>query len=724
MISDSDAERKAFFHQSCSIFSGAKVCETAGLRLAAGAHDAYFDSDVWDLSRLADAHRTIYTRELVWDFTLISTPFWRIVAKEMLLALMAPHHEQVLVTAHALRTVHSPRTCYRMLRQLTRWFNWLAEQGISSLHAVTQDLCDRYLELTCWSAQQQAKPGRRLDPGTTAEVVRTMKTLALYTEVLSADSYRPGFVPWPGKTAAQVVGRTTWGGNRIPPVPDHVLEPLLTTCLFLVEVIGPNLADVLSELRVQKAAEQALPNLTIARIPDLLNHLRMTGTALPAASSTKIKARLSRGEDADPLVNLSWESLARLIGCGTIPFESREQLKPKLIEIASKVGFERTWARNAVHIPMFGSDKLVPWTAPLAEQDLKAAAGYAVTASLVLVAALSGMRRSELRELSVGCCKSELVAAGTGVRYKLTGRLIKGQKFGGVPDEWVVIEQVHRAVQLAEKLQDIASGEPLFTGVEMSKRIANLRRWLNDSGNLDRWGLPAIPPGPVSPRMLRRTLALSIAQRPGGLLAAKVALKHISVATTEGYAARPGGSQKVFLAEIHEAEQEHHLALTVEAFRDTLAGKMPSGPGARGLISAFHHVDAQLKDAARTDPKVLNDDRHLESLLRKLAGSLHVAPANFCWFLDPSKALCLKLAGTPEATKPLAGMCDSARCPQATHHLSHRPVWATQAQAVKVFLGSPRIARGEKQRLAVEHDRTLRVIAAIDAANSTAQEGD
>jgi hypothetical protein len=36
--------------------------------------------------------------------------------------------------------------------------------------------------------------------------------------------------------------------------------------------------------------------------------------------------------------------------------------------------------------------------------------------------------------------------------------------------------------------------------------------------------------------MLRRKLALSIAHRPGGLLAAKVALKHISVATTEGYA--------------------------------------------------------------------------------------------------------------------------------------------------------------------------------------------
>ncbi|MFJ5733952.1 hypothetical protein [Streptomyces microflavus] len=41
-------------------------------------------------------------------------------------------------------------------------------------------------------------------------------------------------------------------------------------------------------------------------------------------------------------------------------------------------------------------------------------------------------------------------------------------------------------------------------------------------------------------------LALSIAKRPGGLLAAKVALKPISVATTERYTVRPGvgGSQR------------------------------------------------------------------------------------------------------------------------------------------------------------------------------------
>lgn len=41
---------------------------------------------------------------------------------------------------------------------------------------------------------------------------------------------------------------------------------------------------------------------------------------------------------------------------------------------------------------------------------------------------------------------------------------------------------------------------------------------------------------PDNARMLRRSLAIAIAQRPGGLLAVKVHLKHVSVATTKGYA--------------------------------------------------------------------------------------------------------------------------------------------------------------------------------------------
>lgn len=90
---------------------------------------------------------------------------------------------------------------------------------------------------------------------------------------------------------------------------------------------------------------------------------------------------------------------------------------------------------------------------------------------------------------------------------------------------------------------------------------------------------------------------------------------------------------------------------------------------------------------------------------------------NYCWFTDPRKALCLNLAGTPDATEPLIGMCDSARCPQATHHPQHRAVWADHAATTRaVFLGNPRLSKPERARAQAMADRATRIITEIDAA--------
>ena len=94
--------------------------------------------------------------------------------------------------------------------------------------------------------------------------------------------------------------------------------------------------------------------------------------------------------------------------------------------------------------------------------------------------------------------------------------------------------------------------------------------------------------------MLRRTLAIELAYRPGGLLAAKLHLKHISVATTEGYASRPGGAQAEFLAEVNKHEAGRNLDLVWAEFRNYQQGIMPAGPGARELTEFFAHVDAGL----------------------------------------------------------------------------------------------------------------------------------
>lgn len=111
-------------------------------------------------------------------------------------------------------------------------------------------------------------------------------------------------------------------------------------------------------------------------------------------------------------------------------------------------------------------------------------------------------------------------------------------------------------------------------------------------------------------------------------------------------------------------------------------------------------------------------DQELLNLLAGRAGALHLGLANYCWFLDPDKALCLTPARGSDRSRPLAGMCDSARCPQATHHSCHRDVWATAAATSRAFIS--KIGRGQKTeraRLTAEAVRAERIVAGIDAAD-------
>jgi hypothetical protein len=180
---------------------------------------------------------------------------------------------------------------------------------------------------------------------------------------------------------------------------------------------------------------------------------------------------------------------------------------------------------------------------------------------------------------------------------------------------------------------------------------------------------------------------------------------------------------RALLAEVNKHEAERNLDLVLAEFRNYRQGVMPAGPGARELTDFFAHVDGKPALLDADAPRIQRNDRELLNVLSKRAKTLHLGTANYCWFTDPSRALCLKLAGAPHADKPLAGMCDSARCPQATHHPRHRAVWAEHAERTATFLGSLGPTRKtEKTRLQADHDRALRVLADIDQAAGLPEE--
>src|SRR6266545_4598825 len=72
-----------------SPFAGADVCRQAGFRLPAGTSPPRFEDDVWDLAEVIGLPVQLRLSARRLDFTAIKEPRWQLVAKELMLALLA-----------------------------------------------------------------------------------------------------------------------------------------------------------------------------------------------------------------------------------------------------------------------------------------------------------------------------------------------------------------------------------------------------------------------------------------------------------------------------------------------------------------------------------------------------------------------------------------------------------------------------------------------------------
>jgi hypothetical protein len=226
----------------------------------------------------------------------------------------------------------------------------------------------------------------------------------------------------------------------------------------------------------------------------------------------------------DPLLHVSLTAIAREAGYPRFRGPWQGQVRAAVEEAVATVDAEQPWGRNAAHVDRADGGGQVSWTLPLAGRAVRDLAGFTKTACVLVVAAVSGMRASEIMELHRGCATRTEDAGGV-VRYRLTSRIAKGQPLGGTVDEWVVTEAVYRAVSVAADLLDGDDPDAvLFGRFGFDTMLDSFRRWVNGPEGR-RLGLMAISDGPVSLRMLRRTLAIELAYRPGGLLAAKIHLR-------------------------------------------------------------------------------------------------------------------------------------------------------------------------------------------------------
>jgi hypothetical protein len=87
-----------------SPFAGDDVCLRAGFALPNGTRRPLFDDDLWDFTEVIGLAVHIPLAHRRFNFSSIGDSRWRLVAKELIMAALAPQHPAVAELPGAYRT--------------------------------------------------------------------------------------------------------------------------------------------------------------------------------------------------------------------------------------------------------------------------------------------------------------------------------------------------------------------------------------------------------------------------------------------------------------------------------------------------------------------------------------------------------------------------------------------------------------------------------------------
>ena len=419
-----------------SPFTGADICARAGFTVQPGQRAPQFDDDAWDFAMVANLPVQVAGRDRYWNFAMIINPRWRLVAKELMFALLVPRHEAVAILPHAYRAPMALRTCIRRLVLLTRWLNWLTSEGVTGLGEVTEEHCGRFLAHCGHAHDKQGRQMREASASHRRQAVAVVLDLISYRELFTSDRCQADLRPWKGASSSAVVGMRPGRENKTQPVPDDVLRPLLAGSLLIVNTLAPHLIELRGELRAHRAHKMS--DLSRRRQPTLqemaaaVQQHTAAGEPLIQIPDYQIRHRLCNGWSADdPLLAVNFSALAQRIGCADYRHAwTDEALRRVVLEGIEAVGVAKQWCRQAALVTNTDTGEQVPWTVPLHTREVIDLIEVARAACLTITAAASGMRSSELMELLVGCRRPPQETAAGLRRFRIASKVVKGGSLG------------------------------------------------------------------------------------------------------------------------------------------------------------------------------------------------------------------------------------------------------------------------------------------------------
>jgi hypothetical protein len=389
-----------------SPFANSDVCGEAGLTIPDGAARPMFHDDLWNFTDVVGLPVQMPLANRRFDFTAITDPRWRLVAKELILAFLAPRHPAVAPLPRAYRTPLHLSSCVLRLNELTRLFDWLEQRGVTTLTALDVPTCEAYLQFRRYVTTEDGAVVGEQSHAIRRIAAQIIVDLVDYRDLFTTDHVRTDLRPWGGATASAIAempsGRT---GNKTEPVATEVLQPMLAAALHMVEVLGEHAVELNNQIQeADRTCSLKVPGLrhsgptAVDDIIDVLTDYTSTGRPLPMLEDHGIASRLDAGWRADdPVLPVATSVIARQAGYTQIWKRWKPALREPFIAAVKSVGVQKMFARDAADAPTADGRGPAPWTLPLHRSEAVGLVGIVRTAAIIVLAATSGMRSSEKR---------------------------------------------------------------------------------------------------------------------------------------------------------------------------------------------------------------------------------------------------------------------------------------------------------------------------------------
>ena len=176
-----------------------------------------FEDDLWDFTDVVGlpVQMALYRRR--FDFTTITNQRWRLIAKELILALLAPNHNAVVRLPRAYRTPLHLTSCYNRLYEAGKFFGWLDQRGITALTELDTHLCEQYLAFRRYVIDPDGVIVGEQSPGVRRAAAQMIVDLVDYRDLFTADRVPAG--------SAALGRRNSIRGRRMPSGRDGEQDP-------------------------------------------------------------------------------------------------------------------------------------------------------------------------------------------------------------------------------------------------------------------------------------------------------------------------------------------------------------------------------------------------------------------------------------------------------------------------------------------------------------------